>query len=84
MNSRLNALSERIQQKTAKIAVIGLGYVGLNGSINFACEGFQVYGFDVDERKIDSLRKGINYIPEEQFISEMLPRVISKKTFRFY
>lgn len=81
MNSRLNALSEKIQQKTAKIAVVGLGYVGLNVSMNFACEGFQVYGFDVDERKIDSLRKGINYVPEEQFISEMLPRVISKRLF---
>ncbi|HGE71650.1 TPA: nucleotide sugar dehydrogenase [Candidatus Poribacteria bacterium] len=81
MNSRVTSISEKIRERTAKIAVIGLGYVGLNISISFACEGFQVYGFDVDERKIDSLRNGINYIPEEGFISEMLPRVISKSFF---
>lgn len=79
MNSKLNALSEKIQHKTAKIAVIGLGYVGLNVSISFASEGFQVFGFDVDEKKIDSLQRGINYIPEEHFISEMLPRVLLNK-----
>ncbi len=41
-----------------KIAVIGLGYVGLPVAVAFAREGFEVVGFDIDSRRIDELKAG--------------------------
>ncbi len=55
-------LVERIKSKTAKIGVIGLGYVGLPLSIAFIKAGFYVNGFDIDEKKIKSLLDGQSYI----------------------
>ncbi len=58
------ALREKLQDKTAKIGVIGLGYVGLPLAVEFAHKGFQVLGIDVDENKIEALKKGRNYIAD--------------------
>ncbi|HVO02587.1 MAG TPA: nucleotide sugar dehydrogenase [Candidatus Cybelea sp.] len=55
-------LARRIAGKTAKIGVIGLGYVGLPLACLFAERGFPVTGFDIDARKIDSLKAGRSYI----------------------
>ena len=41
-----------------KIAVVGLGYVGLPVAVAFACSGAQVIGFDIDRKRIDELRSG--------------------------
>ena len=57
-----NTLLTIIRDKTAKIGVIGLGYVGLPLAITFADKGFSVTGFDADSRKIDQLAKGRSYI----------------------
>ena len=57
----MNLLS-KINSKQAKIGVIGLGYVGLPLVIEFCKKGFQVTGFDVDKKKVDSLAKGESYI----------------------
>ncbi|MDZ7314488.1 MAG: nucleotide sugar dehydrogenase [candidate division KSB1 bacterium] len=57
-------LKEKLQNKTAKIGVVGLGYVGLPLAVEFAHKGFWVLGIDVDERKIDNLKKGVNYIAD--------------------
>lgn len=57
-------LKEQLQGKTAKIGVIGLGYVGLPLAVEFADKGFWVLGIDTDPRKIDSLNKGENYIDD--------------------
>ena len=51
-----------INDKAAKIGVIGLGYVGLPLAITFANKGFSVTGFDVDPKKIDQLTEGRSYI----------------------
>ncbi|MDC0189682.1 nucleotide sugar dehydrogenase [Rhodospirillales bacterium] len=51
-----------INDKAAKIGVIGLGYVGLPLAVTFANKGFLVTGFDVDPKKIDQLTKGRSYI----------------------
>ena len=40
-----------------KIAVIGLGYVGLPVAASFARAGVPVIGFDIDERRVDELRR---------------------------
>jgi len=55
-------LKEKIQDKTAQVGVIGLGYVGLPLAMATAGAGFPVTGFDVDEAKIDQLRSGSSYI----------------------
>ena len=47
-----------------KIAVIGLGYVGLPVAVAFGCSGAQVTGFDVDRRRIDELRAGHDHTRE--------------------
>ena len=57
----MNLLS-KINSKSAQIAVIGLGYVGLPLVIEFCRAGFNVTGFDVDEQKITLLRQGKSYI----------------------
>ncbi|MFD6209233.1 nucleotide sugar dehydrogenase [Peribacillus sp. NPDC060253] len=57
-----SALRKRIMNKTAKVGVIGLGYVGLPTACHYACKGYKVTGFDVSETKVQSLNKGINYI----------------------
>ena len=57
-------LIEKINNKTAKVGIIGLGYVGLPLAVEFAKAGFQVTGFDIDEKKVDSINKGISYIPD--------------------
>ena len=55
-------LLEMIQKRTAKIGIIGLGYVGLPLAIHFGQKGFNVIGFDLDTRKIDKLLHGESYI----------------------
>lgn len=55
-------LIDKIKNKTAKIGVIGLGYVGLPLVIEFGKKGFDVIGFDIDEKKVDKLKKQETYI----------------------
>lgn len=45
-------------------AVIGLGYVGLPLALLLIDKGFEVYGIDVDERKIQKLQENISYLPD--------------------
>jgi UDP-N-acetyl-D-glucosamine dehydrogenase len=54
----------KIQDYSANVAVLGMGYVGLPFSVVFAEAGFTVTGIDPDERKIESLNKGVSYIPD--------------------
>lgn len=55
-------LLQKIQDKTAKIGVIGLGYVGLPLVIEFSKANFYVIGFDVDQSKVELLLEGKSYI----------------------
>lgn len=57
-------LLDRITHRTAKIGIIGLGYVGLPLAVAFAEAGFEVIGLDVDQKKVDSLNAGQSYIPD--------------------
>lgn len=52
----------KIKNNSAKIGVIGLGYVGLPLVIEFCKKGFHVTGFDVDPKKVEALKKGKSYI----------------------
>lgn len=57
-------LIKKLRDKTANIAILGLGYVGLPLAVVFGEAGFHVTGVDPDQRKIDALKKGISYIPD--------------------
>src|SRR5215831_11903805 len=55
-------LAARIDLRTARVAVVGLGYVGLPLAETFAWGGYPVLGFDIDADKIAKLRRGESYI----------------------
>jgi len=56
------SLEKKIRAKRAKIAVIGLGYVGLPLAVNFAKSGFKVFGLDKNEKRVNRVNKGKSYI----------------------
>jgi len=62
--STKETLIKKLKEKKAKVAILGLGYVGLPLAVVFGNAGFQVAGVDPDKRKIDSLMKGESYIPD--------------------
>ena len=55
-------LIEKIESKSARIGVIGLGYVGLPLAMEFVNAGYKVSGIDIDQNKINSINDGKNYI----------------------
>ena len=55
-------LRQKIEKKEAGVGIIGLGYVGLPLVIEFVNSGFRCIGFDIDRKKIDSLKAGKTYI----------------------
>jgi UDP-N-acetyl-D-glucosamine dehydrogenase len=55
-------LIEKIKSKSAHVAVIGIGYVGLPLAVTFAEAGLTVIGIDPDQRKVDSVNRGESYI----------------------
>src|SRR5919202_3876611 len=60
--SRADALAAKIERRTARVAVVGLGYVGLPLAETFAWGGYPVLGFDVDAEKVAKLLRGESYI----------------------
>ena len=62
--STKNDLIQKLQNKTAKIGILGMGYVGMPLAVVFAEKGFNVLGIDPDQRKVDTFNKGISYIQD--------------------
>ncbi len=60
--SPVSEILAKIQSRTAKIGVIGLGYVGLPLVLLFSDQKFAVTGFDIDSRKVETLTQGGSYI----------------------
>ncbi|MCM8811677.1 MAG: nucleotide sugar dehydrogenase [Candidatus Omnitrophica bacterium] len=58
------SLVSKIRERKAHLAVIGLGYVGLPLAVEFAKVGFRVTGIDLDKGRVQSLNRGISYIPD--------------------
>ena len=77
-NTRLRLL-EMIEQKTARIGIIGLGYVGLPLALHFGKRGFHVTGFDLDSRKIDKILHGESYI--KHIPADMIRELTDGKKF---
>jgi UDP-N-acetyl-D-glucosamine dehydrogenase len=61
-DTSFDQLKTRIQQRQARIGIIGLGYVGLPLALLYSEQKFQVTGFDIDARKVDTLAKGGSHI----------------------
>lgn len=55
-------LLNKINDKSAKVGVIGLGYVGLPLAVEKAKVGFEVIGFDIQQKRVELVNQGINYI----------------------
>lgn len=55
-------VESKIKNRSATIAIVGLGYVGLPLMLRFMEVGFRVVGIDIDERKVDALGRGESYI----------------------
>ena len=62
VQSRAAELSARIEERTALVGIIGLGYVGLPLALTFTEQRFRVLGFDIDSAKVDALARGEIYI----------------------
>jgi UDP-N-acetyl-D-glucosamine dehydrogenase len=61
MNS-FDALEKKIREHTARVGIVGLGYVGLPLAVEFAGAGFVVTGLDIDERKAARINAGDSYV----------------------
>ncbi len=59
-----NQLLSRIEERTAKIGVIGLGYVGLPLAVGMAKSGYEVTGIDVSEQRVNKVNQGLSSIPD--------------------
>jgi UDP-N-acetyl-D-glucosamine dehydrogenase len=72
------ALAEKIRSKTAKVGVVGLGYVGLPLAVEYAAEGYHVVGIDLNPGKTDRINAGESYVGDVP-TSAMAPLVKSGK-----
>ncbi len=59
-----DTLIQKLRNKTAKIGILGMGYVGMPLAVVFAEKGFDVLGIDPDQRKVDTFNRGISYIQD--------------------
>jgi UDP-N-acetyl-D-glucosamine dehydrogenase len=61
-DTSIDQLKNKIQQREARVGIIGLGYVGLPLALLFSEQKFRVTGFDIDARKVETLATGGSYI----------------------
>lgn len=73
-------LVEKIQNKTLRCGVVGLGYVGLPLAVDKAKHGFQTVGFDVQQEKVNMVNAGHNYIGD--VVDADLQEIVSSGMFR--
>ena len=83
--STKSRLLEKIESRTALIAVIGMGYVGLPLAAEFAKAGYRVIGVDVDAQKVRQLNAGASYIPDvpSEVVADLVGRNLLSATDDF-
>jgi len=57
-------IDEKIRSRSAKVGVVGLGYVGLPLAVAFSEAGFRVLGFDIQQKRVDLVNQGKSYIAD--------------------
>ena len=75
---RINDLEQKIRTKKARLAVIGLGYVGLPLAVSFARAGFKVFGLDKSRARVLRIKNGKNY--NEDVSLKEIAALVKKKT----
>ena len=73
-------LTDKINDKTANVGVIGLGYVGLPLAVEFTNAGYSVTGIDVDQKKVELINLGKNYISDVK--DSLLKKAVDKKLLK--
>ena len=76
MNLIKNTIIEKLENKSAVISIVGLGYVGLPLMLRYAEVGFKVIGFDIDQDKVEKLNTGKSYI--EHIPTERVAAALTK------
>src|SRR5208283_1415 len=59
---RTAEIMQKVENRQARIGIVGMGYVGLPLALLFSDARFRVTGFDIDSRKVDTLNQGGSYI----------------------
>ena len=77
--STFEALREKIETKTAKVGIVGLGYVGLPLAMEFAKAGYTVTGIDVQESKVTGLNRGESHVQDVDAAD--VARFVNEKRF---
>ena len=75
MSETRSALERKLRDRSAKMAVLGLGYVGLPLATVFAEAGFDVLGIDPDQKKVDAIDAGESYIGDVE--NEQVARLVN-------
>lgn len=73
-------LDELIKDKKAKVAIIGMGYVGLPHAVEIAKAGFEVIGIDIKKERIEKLNSAQSYIGDVK--DSDLKEIVESKKFR--
>jgi UDP-N-acetyl-D-glucosamine dehydrogenase len=76
----LEAITTKVARRELRVAVVGLGYVGLPLAARFASCGFPVVGLDLDARKVAAIEAGTSYIPDVP--SAEIAAAVAAKTLR--
>ena len=77
MVKKKNGLIEKLNDHSARVVILGLGYVGLPLAVVLAEAGYQVTGIDPNQEKINLLNQGISYIDDVD--SEVVKRLSAQK-----
>ena len=75
---KAQALGQKIADKTVRLATVGLGYVGLPLSVEFASAGLRVVGIDIDREKVDAIGRGESYVRDVP--SESVAKLVKEGT----
>jgi UDP-N-acetyl-D-glucosamine dehydrogenase len=72
-----NKLSQKLKDRSARVVILGLGYVGLPLATVLANAGYPVTGVDLDDKKVKLINQGISYIDDVE--SSLVKKLVDKK-----